>query len=198
MTRIVAGEAGGRKLIVPRGEVTRPTSDRVREALFSALDARGLVTRSRVLDLYCGSGALGLEAASRGAASVVLVDASRQAVEAARRNVSTLGFPRVTVVLSSVQRYLDSRAPMAASLVFADPPYAMGQDELAGMLRTLTERSWLQPDATVLVERSSRSLEPNWPEGLARPSVRRYGETSVWQAQWLADRLPERSPDGGP
>lgn len=184
MTRIVAGDAGGRKLIVPSGDVTRPTSDRVREAMFSALEARGLLPGAHVLDLYCGSGALGLEAASRGAASVVLVDTSRRAVEAARLNVSALGFPRVAVVLSSVQRYLSSRAPSACSLVFADPPYAMGQDEIAEMLRALTQRDWLQSSAVVLVERSARSLEPGWPDGLVRQAVRRYGETAVWQAQW--------------
>jgi 16S rRNA (guanine966-N2)-methyltransferase len=184
MTRIVAGDAGGRKLVVPDGDLTRPTSDRVREGVFSALDARGLLPGAQVLDLYCGSGALGLEAASRGAASVLMVDTSRQAVEAARVNVSALGFPRVTVVLSSVQRYLSSRPPSASSLVFADPPYAMGQDELTEMLCALTQRDWLQPSATVLVERSARSLEPGWPAGLVRQAVRRYGETAVWQAQW--------------
>lgn len=184
MTRIVAGDAGGRRLVVPRGELTRPTSDRVREALFGALDARGLLPGSTVLDLYCGSGALGLEAASRGAATVVMVDASRQAVEAARQNVSALGFPRVTVVLSSVQRYLTRRAAVQASLVFADPPYATGQDEVGTMLAGLTAGDWLQPSATVLVERSARSLEPLWPPGLVRQAVRRYGETAVWQAGW--------------
>jgi 16S rRNA (guanine966-N2)-methyltransferase len=137
-----------------------------------------------VLDLYAGSGALGLEAASRGAASVVLVDASRQAVEAARQNVAALGFPRVSVVLSSVQRYLAKRPSTAVTLVFADPPYAVGQDDVTEMLEALTGRDWLQPGAVVLVERSGRSLEPRWPAGLVRQAVRRYGDTAVWQAQW--------------
>jgi 16S rRNA (guanine966-N2)-methyltransferase len=184
MTRIVAGDAGGRRLVVPKGEITRPTSDRVREALFGALDARGLLPGSTVLDLYCGSGALGLEAASRGAASVVLVDASRQAVEAARQNVGALGFPRVAVVLSSVQRYLERTPSTRASLVFADPPYATGPAEVTQMLTALTRGPWLQPAATVLLERSSRSVEPVWPPGLVRQAVRRYGETAVWQASW--------------
>jgi 16S rRNA (guanine966-N2)-methyltransferase len=190
MTRIVAGDAGGRRLVVPRGESTRPTSDRVREALFSALDARGLLPGSKVLDLYAGSGALGLEAASRGAASVVLVDASRRAVEAARQNVSALGFSRVTVVLASVQTYLAKRPATASSLVFADPPYAMGQDEVTQMLTDLTEHGWLQPSAVVLLERSARSLEPQWPTGMQRQAVRRYGETAVWQATWRSPRPP--------
>jgi 16S rRNA (guanine966-N2)-methyltransferase len=127
----VAGDAGGRRLVVPKGDLTRPTSDRVREGLFNALDARGLIPGATVLDLYCGSGALGLEAASRGAASVLMVDASRQAVEAARQNVSSLGFPRVAVVLSTVQRYLARPVPNASSLVFADPPLR-GDVDLAG------------------------------------------------------------------
>lgn len=184
MTRIVAGDAGGRRLVVPAGDTTRPTTDRVREALFSALASRNLLPGAAVLDLYCGSGALGLEAASRGAASVVLVDASRQAVDAARLNVSSLGFSRVAVVLSSVQRYLDRKPPALMSLVFADPPYAMGQDEITRMLVALTAGGWLQPSAVVLLERSSRSLEPNWPPGLVRQAIRRYGETAVWQAAW--------------
>jgi 16S rRNA (guanine966-N2)-methyltransferase len=188
VTRIVAGQAGGRRLVVPRGDATRPTTDRVREALFSALEARGLVQGANVLDLYAGSGALGLEAASRGAASVTLVDTSRQAVEAARSNVAALGFPRVAVVLSSVQRYLAQRPVTASSLVFADPPYAVGQDEVFAILQLLADREWLEPAGTVLVERSSRSLEPRWPAGLVRRSVRRYGETAVWEAEWQPAR----------
>jgi 16S rRNA (guanine966-N2)-methyltransferase len=184
VTRIVAGDAGGRRLVVPKGDLTRPTSDRVREGLFNALDARGLIPGAVVLDLYCGSGALGLEAVSRGAASVVLVDASRQAVDAARQNVSALGFPRAAVVLSTVQRYLARPVSRPASLVFADPPYAMAQPELTEMLSTLTERGWLQPSAVILIERSSRSLEPQWPSGVVRQAIRRYGETSIWQAEW--------------
>ena len=180
----MAGDAGGRRLVVPKGDLTRPTSDRVREGLFNAIAARGLIPGATVLDLYCGSGALGLEAVSRGAASVVLVDSSREAVDAARVNVAALGFPRAAVVLSTVPRYLSRKASVASSLVFADPPYAMGQGEITAMLTLLTTGGWLLPEATVLVERSSRSLEPEWPAGLVREAVRRYGETSIWQAEW--------------
>jgi len=190
MTRIVAGTAGGRRLVVPKGDTTRPTSDRVREALFGALDARGLIHGAHVLDLFCGSGALGLEAMSRGAADVVLVDAARQAVDAARKNVAALQFPRAAVVLSSVQKFLDGRAATPAGLVFADPPYPLGEAELAAMLSSLASRGWLGQEATVVVERSGRSPEPRWPSGLHREAVRRYGETSVWQAVW--DPEPSR------
>lgn len=183
VTRIISGVAGGRRLDVPKGEVTRPTTDRVREALFSGLEARCAVRGARVLDLFAGSGALGLEAASRGAAEVVLVDSSREAIGSARRNVAALGMPRVTVVLSSVQRYLEgSKPPWAADLVLADPPYSAGEDLMAGMLERLVTGGWLAEGALVVIERSSRGVEPRWPAGLVREGVRRYGETVLWTA----------------
>lgn len=182
MTRIIAGSAGGRRIEAPKGDLTRPTSDRVREALFSWLDARNAVRGVRVLDLYAGSGALGLEAASRGAADVVLVDSAREATEVARRNATVLGLPRVTVVLSSVQRYLSGRAPAGAGLAFLDPPYSLSETDLATVLGSLSAGGWLVEDAVVVVERSSRSPEPRWPATLARHTIRRYGETALWIA----------------
>ncbi|MBT0769778.1 16S rRNA (guanine(966)-N(2))-methyltransferase RsmD [Kineosporia sp. J2-2] len=184
MSRIVSGVAGGRRLVVPRGGATRPTSERVREALFGSLDARDLVRGVPVLDLFCGSGALGLEAMSRGATQGVLVDAGKPAVDAARKNVATLGLSDVAVVHSPVQKYLDGRPALAAGLVFADPPYPLDEDELASLLASLAGRGWLAPDATVVVERSRRSPEPRWPAGLHREKERRYGETTIWQAVW--------------
>jgi 16S rRNA (guanine966-N2)-methyltransferase len=163
----------------------------VREALFSALDARGAVRGARVLDLFAGSGALGLEAASRGAADVTLVDASRQATAVARRNVAAIGLPRVAVVLASVERYLGGRPPAPIQLVLVDPPYGIGEDVVAAVLRGLVSGPWLAEEALVVVERSSRSLEPRWPVGLERMSVRRYGETTLWTAH-----LPVAVPSG--
>ena len=184
MTRIVAGSAGGRRLRVPAGGGTRPTSDRVREALFGALDAAGAVDGARVLDLYAGSGALGLEAGSRGAAEVVLVESDRAAAAVARANAAALALPGVRVVHDRVERFLT--APAAAGpgwdLVLADPPYALTEDALARVLTALAPL--LAADATVVVERSSRSGQPPWPAG-AEWSVRsrRYGETTVWTAR---------------
>jgi 16S rRNA (guanine966-N2)-methyltransferase len=155
----------------------------VREALFGSLDARGAVRGARVLDLFAGSGALGLEAASRGAAEVVLVDASRSAATVARRNVAAIGLPRVAVVLSSVERYLAGRPSAPMHLVLVDPPYGIGEDIVATVLRGLVSGDWLAGDALVVIERSSRSLEPRWPDGLERANVRRYGETTLWLAQ---------------
>lgn len=181
MTRIVAGSAGGRTLQVPaRG--TRPTSERVREALFSRLEHLDVVAEARVLDLYAGSGALGLEAASRGAGSVTLVEASKQAADVCRHNALALGLAgRVTVVADRVERFVE-RMPMAPwRLVLLDPPYDVGEAALAGVLAALAEA--LDEGAVVVVERSSRSPEPSWPVGLARFGERRYGETALWLAE---------------
>jgi 16S rRNA (guanine966-N2)-methyltransferase len=154
----------------------------VREALFSGLEARGVLGGAKVIDLFAGSGALGLEAASRGAAEVVLVDSSREAAAVARRNAAALGLPRVAVVLASAQRFVLGRQPLTADLVFLDPPYALGEEVLAQVLTGLVDQAWLSARALVVVERSTRSPEPRWPDGLAREGIRRYGETSVWTA----------------
>lgn len=177
---------------------TRPTSDRVREAIFSALESWGLVEGCRVLDLYAGSGALGLEAASRGASEVVLVEKHPGAAQVAGRNARTvLGAfdraaaagpaPRIEVVRQSVQGYLDGahsgpRDPGPLwDVALLDPPYDLGEAELTANLAALVPL--LTPDAAVLVERSSRSPEPGWPAGLARVREKRYGETALWWAE---------------
>lgn len=176
MTRIVAGTAGGRALKVPsRG--TRPTSDRVREAVFSRLDHLGAVEGARVLDLYAGSGALGLEAASRGASAVVLVDSGREAVDVARRNVRDLALEGVGVVRSKAETYVTTPAPAPWDLVLVDPPYDVTNADLEGVLAGLTPA--LAVDAVVVVERSARTPEPAWPAGWAMSS-RDYGETRVY------------------
>lgn len=182
MTRIIAGTAGGRRLETPPGDKTRPTSDRVREALFSMLDARGVLRGARVLDLFAGSGALGLEAASRGAAEVVLVDSSRQAVAVARRNAALVTGGRITVVLSSALRHLERRPARAMGVVLLDPPYALAEAALTEHLAALVTGGWVDGETVVVVERSGRSPEPRWPAGLRRDEVRRYGETALWIA----------------
>lgn len=182
MTRIISGRAGGLRLATPAGSATRPTSDRVREALFSRLEHLDVLEGARVLDLYAGSGALGLEAASRGAATVVLVESSARAAKVTRANATALGIPEVSVRQSTVQRVLDSSAPQPQTLVFIDPPYDLAEDELAADLAALVEHGWLASDALVVVERSSRSPEPRWPEAMEREGERRYGETRIWFA----------------
>jgi len=184
VTRIIAGYAGSLALEVPRAG-TRPTSDRVREAIFSALEARLELHGARVLDLYAGSGALGLEAASRGAAEVLLVERDAKAAAIARRNAALVrraareSRPRIEVVSQSVGAWL-AAAGGEWDLVLADPPYDLGEDELEGVLEGI--EGVLAPDGEVVVERSTRSPAPSLPPGLLLDRTKRYGETAV---HWL-------------
>ncbi|MBB5632549.1 16S rRNA (guanine966-N2)-methyltransferase [Cryobacterium mesophilum] len=185
MTRIIAGFAGSLPLLVP-GAGTRPTSDRVREAVFSALESRDAVRGSRVVDLYAGSGALGLEAASRGAASVTLVERAPAAVRACRDNVARVlrnapknAQPTISVASHSVQPFLDSSTAVW-DIAFIDPPYEVGGVELSRVLGSLVPR--LAPDAIVVLERASKSPDPVWPDGLSLDRSRKYGDTTLWWA----------------
>ncbi|MCD2442485.1 16S rRNA (guanine(966)-N(2))-methyltransferase RsmD [Agromyces sp. SYSU K20354] len=184
MTRIIAGFAGSLSLQVPRSG-TRPTSDRVREAIFSALEARDAIDGATVLDLYAGSGALGLEAVSRGAAEAVLVERAKPAADICRRNADAVrrrahgAAARVSVVQRAVAAYLEgARGPF--DLVFIDPPYDQPEAALTHDLALLAPL--LAGDAVVVVERSSRSAEPEWPAGIAPDRRRDYGETALWWA----------------
>jgi 16S rRNA (guanine966-N2)-methyltransferase len=177
MTRIVAGSVGGRTLAVPP-QGTRPTSERVREALFSRLDHLDAVADARVLDGYAGSGALGLEAASRGAAHVVLVEWGRVAADVCRKNVAALGLrERVDVVRDRVETYVARPVAAPWDLVLLDPPYDVPDAVLAEVLAALVPA--LTPESVVVVERSTRSAAPPWPEGMHGFDTRRYGETAV-------------------
>jgi 16S rRNA (guanine966-N2)-methyltransferase len=181
VTRIVAGEAGGRRLAVPPGDRTRPTSDRIREALFGTLAALTDLAGARVLDLYAGSGAVGLEAVSRGAAAAMLVDADARAAATARSNAVALGLAdRVDVRRDRVERVLAAPPPDPYGIVFADPPYAVADEEVDRVLAALVAGGWLGPAALVVVERSSRGAGPAWPEGLSAVRSRRYGEGTLW------------------
>lgn len=167
---------------MPRGLATRPTSERVREAVFSALEAREAIAGARVLDLYAGSGAMGLEAASRGAASVVLVEAARAATAAARRNAQALGMDQVVVIPGTVERFLAAVPAEPVDLVLLDPPYQLPEPDLAAVLAALVGGGWLAPGAQVVLERAARSPEPGWPPGLTRTAHREHGDTAVWTA----------------
>ena len=182
VTRIVAGTAGGRRLEVPPGDRTRPTSDRAREALFGTLAALVHLDGARVLDLYAGSGAVGLEAVSRGAAAALLVDADARAAATARANAAALGLAdRVTVRRDRVDRVL-AAAPDGGpyDVVFADPPYALPAAELDVILATAAGNGWIAPGAVLAVERSSRDAGPGWPDGVLPIKARRYGDGMLW------------------
>ncbi|TDX96921.1 16S rRNA (guanine966-N2)-methyltransferase [Amycolatopsis arida] len=182
VTRIVAGRAGGRRLRVPsRG--TRPTSERVREALFNALESAGELAGARVLDLYAGSGALGLEALSRGAADALFVEADRTAAEVLRGNVAALGLGG-TVRQGRVEAVVAGPAPAPFDVVLADPPYALAGAQLTAVLADLAAGGWVGAGALVVVERDRRTGEPEWPAGFTALRARRYGDTALFRAEY--------------
>jgi 16S rRNA (guanine966-N2)-methyltransferase len=183
VTRIIAGAARGRRLAVPKGTVTRPTSDRAREGLFATVAAiHGPLHGARVLDLFAGSGAVGLEALSRGATRVVFVESDARVARVIRANVAVVALPGGEVVCDRVERFL-RRGPgdePAVDLVVADPPYAASGAEVTEMLAALAGRGWLKPGALVAVERATRSGAVAWPGGYIPDRSRRYGEATFW------------------
>lgn len=195
MSRIISGAAGGSPLVSVPGTLTRPTTDRVKEALFSRLDAFDVISGSRVLDLYAGSGSLGVESASRGADLVDLVEFDAKASAVCQRNadlVNTVARRKVvTVHRSKVESFLDRAAEgVLWDLVFLDPPYPLDEPALAAVLAKLAPH--LAAGAVVVAERSSRTPEPAWPEGLERFAEKKYGETRLWFAE------PSAEPSAGP
>ena len=188
MSRIVAGSAGGRRISMPRGSGTRPTTDWVREAIFSAIAAwagRAAVAPEEALaglgfcDLYAGSGAVGLEAASRGAAPVLQVEHDRRAVQHIRRSAADLGL-NVTIQVGDVPSLLHRSAPDGFDIVFADPPYDLASEILDAQLSTLVDRGWVSRPGLIILERSRRSASPNWPVSVTETWARAYGETTIY------------------
>ncbi|HEX2568917.1 MAG TPA: 16S rRNA (guanine(966)-N(2))-methyltransferase RsmD [Polyangia bacterium] len=197
--RIIAGAFGGRRLVTPRGLATRPTADRVKEAIFNILGPpraeNGAAVPFRVLDLYAGSGALGLEAISRGADEAVLVETDRPAIQAATRNVAALGLEaRVRIVQGDAAVVL-RRLPGPFSWVFLDPPYGMGAIER--VLRLLGDGVLLTPGAVVLAEHDAREAPADRHGRLALEERRRYGQTAV-SFYRLAATEPEPEPEENP
>lgn len=174
------------------GSGTRPTSDRVRESLFGALDAQGALDGARVLDLYAGSGALGLEALSRGASSVDLVERARPAAAVIRRNVATVaraGTPDTARVHETTAQAFLQRATGPYDLVFTDPPYDVGDAAMTADLVALAPL--LSGDAVVVVERARRSTPPDFSvAGLTVFRERTYGDTALWWAEPAAAGQP--------
>ena len=211
MARVIAGEAGGRRLAVPDGRDTRPTSDRAREGLFSTIVSMlGSLAGARVLDLYAGSGAVGLEALSRGADHVLLVEQGARATRVIRENIEAIGLPGAVLAADRVERVLargpapaggqDSPASAAGQdrpeegrydVVFADPPYALADTAVSQVLSLLADQGWLAPSALVIVERATRSGPVSWPDGFVPDRTRRYGEATFWYG--LGPKTP-RSP----
>ncbi|GAA1273429.1 16S rRNA (guanine(966)-N(2))-methyltransferase RsmD [Saccharothrix xinjiangensis] len=182
MTRIVAGVAGGRRLQVPpRG--TRPTSERVREALFSALENLVDLDGAVVLDLYAGSGALGFEALSRGAARATFVESDKRAAEVLKGNAKALGLPGAVVLTRTAEAVVAVPPEEPCDVVFADPPYAVGDDQLNRVLSALVGNGWTAPGSLVVVERDARGAEPVWPRAVESLRGKRYGDTALHWAE---------------
>lgn len=200
MTRIVAGAAGGRRLSVPAGRGTRPTADRAREGLFATVLAiRGSLDGARVLDLYAGSGAVGLEALSRGASDVLLVESDPRAARVIRRNIETVRLPGARLLADRAERVL-ARGPGAdppRDVIFADPPYAAPDEEVRRVLTALRGHGWLAPGALVVVERATRSGPFDWPAGYTPERSRGYGEATLWYGLAAGTQPATASSTGG-
>ena len=187
MTRIIAGVAGSLKLSPP-AKTTRPTSDRIRESIFSRLESRDLLEGSRVLDLYAGTGALALESASRGASLTWMIERDGRAAAVCVANLKSVSKALLKeglefdgkVVNKSVSAFLAAPGVDEVNLVFIDPPYEVGNDEIQENLSALRP---ILKDATIVVERSSRTEAPVWPAGFELEDTKTYGDTVVY---WLS------------
>ncbi|MBU8822675.1 16S rRNA (guanine(966)-N(2))-methyltransferase RsmD [Mycolicibacterium goodii] len=182
MTRIIAGSLGGRRIEVPKSG-TRPTSDRVREAVFNALSARVDFAGLAVLDLYAGSGALGLEAISRGASSALFVESDQRAAAVITKNIAALKVIGATVRRGTAESVLAAGTSRPVDLVLADPPYDVDARTVDAVVAALADGGWVRAGTIVMVERRANSAAVTWPAGWAALSARRYGDTRVELAE---------------
>lgn len=185
MTRVIAGEYGGRRLQVPPGAGTRPTSERTREALFSALVSTHDLDGGPFIDLYAGSGAIGVEALSRGATSAIFVEKDARAAAVIRTNLDQLGLNgRSTVLVTAAESALTALAGLAAMTLFADPPYDLPTEDLGAVISAIVQAEGVHHDALLVVERSRRDRWV-WPAGVEGVRDRRYGDTHLWYGRAL-------------
>ena len=185
MTRIIAGEFRGRRIKVPDSG-TRPTADRVREAIFSSLISIDAIEDLNVLDLYAGSGALGIEAISRGAAKALFVDSNKSACQIINQNLKELNLDafvsevKVETLLNTPPAH-KFQAPF--HLIFLDPPYDYANSDIAKVLNLGLKNSWFSEDAILVVETSKAIKEFVWPDGFESLRDKSYGDTTVWYGQ---------------
>jgi 16S rRNA (guanine966-N2)-methyltransferase len=185
LSRIIAGSRGGQRIVMPPGDRTRPTTDRVREALFSTITAwagraaepvEQSLSGMAFCDLYAGSGAVGLEAASRGATRVLLIERDPRTAQLCRRNAEALGLA-VDVVISPVEQMLKKPPARLFDIVFADPPYELDAATVSAQIEQLVVNSWVDRGSLIVVERSRRTPQLVWPDAAAKRWSRAYGET---------------------
>ena len=185
MSRIIAGSRGGQRIAMPPGDQARPTTDRVREALFSAITAwagraaepvQDSLAGLGFCDLYAGSGAVGLEAASRGATRVLLVERDPRTAQLARRNAEMLGLA-VDLVVSPVEKVLRKAPPRPFDIVFVDPPYELDTPTVSAQIQQLVGNAWVDRGSLIVVERSRRTPQLIWPDSAVKSWSRAYGET---------------------
>lgn len=187
MTRIITGAAGGRRLQTPEGTATRPTSDRVREALFSALEsALGSFDGVRFLDLFAGSGAVGLEALSRGAAEAVLVERDRRTAALIARNARSLGLAGARVVPAKAETFITSAPDEPYDVIFCDPPYGYDSGAVDDLVAQVSTEEWLCSGGIVVVERPARGTGLTWPESVEATREKTYGESGLWYGRFYA------------
>jgi 16S rRNA (guanine966-N2)-methyltransferase len=191
LSRIIAGSRGGQRIATPPDDRARPTTDRVREALFSAIAAwagraaepvEDSLAGLAFCDLYAGSGAVGLEAASRGATRVLLVERDPRTARLGRRNAETLGLA-VDIVVSPVEQMLRRAPPRPFDIVFADPPYDLDTPTVSTQIEQLVVYAWVSRGSLIVVERSRRTPQLIWPDSAVKSWTRAYGETILCFAE---------------
>jgi 16S rRNA (guanine966-N2)-methyltransferase len=191
MTRIIGGDFRGRSIKVPDAE-TRPTSSRVREAIFSSVEhaASGL-DDLRVLDLFSGSGAFGIESISRGAAEAVLIEKDLRAADTLHTNVANFGIKNARVVIADAFTDVAQKSGRGTfDVVFIDPPYSFEDQDVDTLIANLVQNDWLNEYAVIVVERGSRS-QVQWPDSVEELRKKVYGDTSIWYGQYLTNEDPE-------
>ena len=187
MTRIIGGDFRGRSIKVPEAE-TRPTSSRVREAIFSSVEhAVSGLDDLRVLDLFSGSGAFGIESISRGAAEAVLIEKDLRAADTLHANVANFGIKNGRVIIADAFIEVSQKSGRGKfDVVFIDPPYAFEDGPVDKLISQLVSNDWLNDYALIVVERGSRS-QVQWPEFVEEVRKKVYGDTTIWYGQYLED-----------
>ncbi|OKL48992.1 16S rRNA (guanine(966)-N(2))-methyltransferase RsmD [Boudabousia liubingyangii] len=192
MTRIIAGKYRGRELKVP-AKGTRPTSSRVREALFSRLEHWNLIQNCDILDLCAGSGALGIEALSRGANSLDLIEKAPAAARIIQDNLRTLKIDNARVYPQNIHAFLTG-APRKYDLVFFDPPYDMPNTEIAQVAQSLAG-GYLAEHSVIVIERAKRSGQPEWGSELSVLDEKSYGDTIIWFLELANEAESKETPE---